>query len=112
MILLPGCKCCCPCGPDTLPWTAANHVSSAIHFANGQSFGICQDEGSTLTLNSASQCEYYSDYEVTDPVTDTICTVRIFYIVNGPGCVFTVNGFSSGCSTGIVAVSVDEAACS
>lgn len=99
--------CCCPCGDATLPWTGVNDVEMTIHFSNSEDVVVCQDAGSELTLNSAEYCEYYSDYDVTNDGTS--CEVRIFYIVNGPGCVFVVNGWSTSCPYGVSGISLGGA---
>ena len=105
MILLPGCQCCCPCGPSTLPWTAQNNVVLTIYFSGAGSYNVCQNQGDTLTLNNLGLCEYYSDYLVS--VFDQQCVVKIFYLnKNGP--CFRINGWSTDCPNTITAITVGE----
>ena len=81
--------------------------------------GICQDEGTALELVAGSvdnygdpQCEYLSDYEVLNPWTDALCTVRIFYLF-GPCCDLVVNGWSAPyCGTSVHSIAIDGSACS
>jgi hypothetical protein len=104
MILLPNCGCCgCPCGPETLPWTDANDVSMSFVFSGGQTVSVCQNEGSTLTLQNLSLCEYTSTYDVT--VSDTLCQVTVFFLNNSRPC-FTINGWTTNCPVGLTAITL------
>lgn len=111
MILLPGCECCCPCGAATLPFPENTAVTVTITFANAQSVDVCMSEPGTLTLNSAELCEYSADYEVSGVGATSPCTVRIYYIVNGPGCSYIVNGWGTGCTVGVNAVTITGTPC-
>lgn len=112
MILLPGCGCCgCPCGDETMEFPADKSILITVTFSNSQNVDLCMSDAGTLTLNNAEYCEYYADYEVTGIDGVDPCVVRIFYIVNGPGCSYIVNGWSTSCSFGVASVMVSDTPC-
>jgi len=101
MILLPGCGCCCPCGPATLPWDSSNTFSMSFVFSNNETIGVCSIDGTALTLNNLSLCEYTSTYDVT--VNDTLCQVTVFFLNNGSPC-YRINGWTTNCPYGLTAI--------
>jgi hypothetical protein len=87
-----------------------------IFFANSETAAICQNEGTTLTLDNGGLpeghpffCQYSSFYDVV--VDGNPVTVKIFYLTNGPGCAFQVVGYSGSGSIGVMAVSIDGGPC-
>lgn len=130
-MLLPGRKCCCGCVspykmPSTLPASTLGNIAMAIYFSRANpnpedipiGVGICQDEGGELTRNTDAldgfgnpQCEYSSDYEVTNPWNDTLCTVSIFYVFDSC-CRLVVNGWTAPlCGTNVHSIVIEGTAC-
>jgi len=101
MILLPGCQCCCPCGPATLPWNSTNSFVLYFAFSNGDTNIVCSNDGSTLTLNNLAICEYTSTYDFT--VDFVSCQATVFFLSRGNSCL-TINGWTTNCSAGITAI--------
>ena len=95
-MFISGCWCCggCPCGPETIQWGAGSNVIITV-VISGTSFDVCKNSGSTLTFNDSGlspghpyYCTYYSDYDIEGTI------VRVFYLVDGPECVYQVNGWT------------------